>query len=367
MSAAPSLRAGAAVESEVRSRRDQGGGRRNSLARRVAHGATALTLVTAWVFGGGGLASKPAAAATAGIPACGGATSADGGQLPSALPLAATPRSAPPQTSAVGAVVLDGETGRVLYDDRARNHLPPASTTKIMTALLAIEQGDLQRVVVSDIDASKMVGSSVMGLRPGVPITMQDLLYGLMLPSGNDAAIEIARAVDGNEHAFVQHMNRKAAEIGLSDTHFMNPHGLDARGHYSTALDLARLARYAMRDPAFAALVGTRDYRLGAPSAYDLHNGNSMLGSYAGADGVKIGWTEAAGWTLVASAQRDGHRLFAVVLNSKDRDADASGLLDWAFTSYRWVTMSDRTEATLRLAMRFGLGDAVVRSFASCS
>ncbi len=269
--------------------------------------------------------------------------------------------------SAAAAVVLDGETGRVLYDDHARNHLPPASTTKIMTAVLALEQADLQRVIVSDIDATKLTDSSVMGLRPGVPITMQDLLYGLMLPSGNDAAIEIARAVDGTERAFVQHMNRKAAEIGLADTHFMNPHGLDARGHYSTALDLARLARYAMRDQTFAALVSTRDYRLGAPSDYALHNGNSMLASYPGADGVKIGWTEQAGWTLVASADRDGHRLFAVVLNSKDRDADATALLDWAFASYRWVPMSSQTEASLRLAMRFGLGATIVRALANCS
>jgi D-alanyl-D-alanine carboxypeptidase (penicillin-binding protein 5/6) len=273
---------------------------------------------------------------------------------------------APPIT-AQAAVVLDGETGRVLYDLGAHARRPPASTTKIMTALLAVEHGGLDDTVISDVDGSQMIGSSVMGLRPGLPITVRDLLYGLMLPSGNDAALLLAEHDDGSVQAFVEEMNRKAEELGLRDTHFVNPHGLDSREHYSSAYDLARLARVAMQNPEFAKVVSTQWWHLAPPSDYDLHNGNSMLETYPGADGVKIGWTEDAGWTLVASATRDGHRLFAVVLNSTDRDADASALLDWAFGSFQWVRLEPRTLDHLRLAERLGLGMPILRPLLVCA
>jgi D-alanyl-D-alanine carboxypeptidase (penicillin-binding protein 5/6) len=286
-------------------------------------------------------------------------------RLTTTIPLDVATSAAPPIT-AHAAVVVDGETGRVLYDLHAHDRLPPASTTKIMTAILALEHGDTGRSVVSDIDARWLKGSSVMGLRPGVVISVQDLLYGLMLPSGNDAAIELAKSVDGSEAAFVDHMNQKAQDLGLQDTHFVNPHGLDNPDHYSSAYDLAALARYAMNNPAFADLVRTRDHQLSPPSGYNLHNGNSLLERYPGADGVKIGWTEVAGWTLVASAERDGHRLFATVLNSQDRDADAAALMDWAFGSYQWLTFSPHTQATLRLAQKWGFGQGLVQSLAAC-
>jgi len=274
--------------------------------------------------------------------------------------------SAPPPVTAHAAVVVDGETGRVLYDLHAHDRLPPASTTKIMTAILTLEHGDTGSSVVSDIDARWLKGSSVMGLRPGMVISVQDLLYGLMLPSGNDAAIELAKNVDGSEAAFVDHMNQKAQELGLQDTHFVNPHGLDDPDHYSSAYDLAALARYGMGNPQFADLVRTRDYQITPPSGYKLHNGNSLLARYPGADGVKIGWTEVAGWTLVASAERDGHRLFVTVLNSTDRNADAAALLDWAFQSHQWLNLSPRTQATLRLAQKWGFCEGLVRSLTAC-
>jgi serine-type D-Ala-D-Ala carboxypeptidase (penicillin-binding protein 5/6) len=317
------------------------------------------------------VAPTPAARATSpvGVPDCSTHSGAGEGllssSLASAIPFDRGSTLSAPSITAQAAVIMDGDTGRVLYERNAYEHRRPASTTKIMTAIIAIEHGDLERTIVSDVDGSKMPGSSVMGLRPGVRITARDLLYGLLLPSGNDAAVLLAENIDGTVPAFVDEMNRKAAELGLDDTHYENPHGLDAAQHYSTAYDLARLARYAMGNPDFARIVGTVDWHLGMPSDYDLHNGNSLLTTYPGADGVKIGWTERAGWTLVASAVRDGHHLFVTVLDSQDRDADAAALLDWAFASYRWVPLADVTGA-LRLAQRLGVGDALVRSLSIC-
>jgi D-alanyl-D-alanine carboxypeptidase len=282
------------------------------------------------------LGLRPVESIGAELPPCGAPSVRTITKLPVANPALASVEPAPP-VSAAAALVMDAETGRVLYDLRGHDIMAPASTTKIMTAILALQQlPDLQRVVVSDIDARMLIGSSVMGLRPGVPYSVQDLMFGLMLPSGNDAAIELARAVDGDEGRFVQRMNSLAQALDLRETHFANPHGLDAPDHYSSAYDLAKLADFAMANPVFAWIAGAREYRLAPPSDYDLYNGNSMLNVYPGADGVKIGWTEAAGWTLVASAMRDGHRVIAVVLNSADRDADASALLDWVYRSYRW-------------------------------
>jgi D-alanyl-D-alanine carboxypeptidase (penicillin-binding protein 5/6) len=332
---------------------------------RARIGRAALAVTAALAFAPAAFAPTHAEAASpVVVPRC-GQPARSAPRLPAAIPFAAA-TAAPPAITAHAAVVIDAGTGRVLYDLHAHDRLPPASTTKIMTAILAIERGDLGRTVVSDVDARTLTGSSVMGLRPGVAITVQDLLYGLMLPSGNDAAIELAKSTDGGEQAFVDHMNQKAQELGLTDTHFVNPHGLDNPGHYSSAFDLAALARYGMNNPQFAQLVATRDYHLAPPSDYGLHNGNSLLQRYPGADGVKIGWTEDAGWTLVGSAEHDGHRLIATVLNSKDRDADAAALLDWSFQSYHWLQLSPQTEATLRLAQRFGLGGGIIRSLAIC-
>ncbi|HEX5480099.1 MAG TPA: D-alanyl-D-alanine carboxypeptidase family protein [Dehalococcoidia bacterium] len=278
------------------------------------------------------------------------------------------PNAAPaPAVTARNAVVIDGDTGRVLYGLSEHERRPPASTTKIMTAILAIEHGDLGRTVVSDVDGSTMTDSSIMGLRIGVPITIEDLLYGLMLPSGNDAALVLAENTSGSVPAFVDAMNQKAAALGLRDTHFVNPHGLDNPDHYSSAYDLAWMARYGMNNPEFAKIVGTQYWHLAPPSDYDLHNGNSLLATYPGADGVKIGWTDAAGWTLVASAVRDGHRLFVAVLDTQDRDADATALLDWAFGNFRWLGLGNKTVGQVHLAERLGLGTALFRSITVCA
>lgn len=255
-------------------------------------------------------------------------------------PWAAAPRRASdaiaPTVEAHAAVVLDEASGTVLFEKDAHHALPPASLTKITTAILAIERLDLNQWVEVDVDRQKMVDSSVMGLRPGDRFRVRDLLYGLMLPSGNDAALALARAVSGSDAAFVVEMNAFVVGLGLRDIHFVNPHGLSGRSHVASAYDLAILSRYGMALPAFAKIVSTTGIRTGGPKFLRLSNRNTFLLKYDGADGVKIGHTLAAGSILAASATRDGHRLYAVVLNTEHRDADAMALLDWAFATFNW-------------------------------
>lgn len=265
--------------------------------------------------------------------------------IPTPVPLQPAAGAAPPvrsgdaqspEVAAHAAVVIDGASAEVLYDKAAHESLPPASLTKIMTAILVIERIPTETVVEVDVDSRKMTGSSVMGLVPGDHYSVYNLLYGLMLPSGNDAALALARAVSGSDSAFVAEMNAFARNLGLKDTHFVNPHGLSSRQQYASAYDLAILARFGMSLPTFSDIVSTPGALIDGSRPMALYNGNSFLRAYDGADGVKIGYTNSAGYTLVASATRNGHRLFAVVLNSTQRDADAAALLDWAFASYAW-------------------------------
>lgn len=242
----------------------------------------------------------------------------------------------PPLPSAESAVIIDGDSGAVLYAKSAHTRLAQASTTKMMTAIVAIENGRLDDKVTVDVDSQQLyltTESTVMGLMPGQTVTLETLLYGLMLSSGNDAAIAIAKHVAGSEVRFVELMNAKARELGLRDTQFKNPHGLDATGHYSTAYDLAMLARYGFQNPRFYALSNTRHWNA---DGFDLWNLNKLLGSYPGADGVKPGFTDDAGRCLVGSAVRDNHRVFVTVLRSNDTTQDSKWLLDYAFDSFKW-------------------------------
>jgi serine-type D-Ala-D-Ala carboxypeptidase (penicillin-binding protein 5/6) len=241
-----------------------------------------------------------------------------------------------PIVEAHAAIVIDEASGAILFEKNAHHALPPASLTKITTAIIAITRLDLNQWIEVDVDSHKMRGSSVMGLRPGDRFQVRDLLYGLMLPSGNDAALALARAVSGSDAAFVVEMNAFVASLGLRDIHFENPHGLSGPSQVASAYDLAILSRYGMALPAFAKIVATTGVRTGGPRFLRLSNSNTFLLRYDGADGVKIGRTHSAGPTLAASATRDGHRLYAVVLNSEYRDADAMALLDWAFATFSW-------------------------------
>lgn len=245
-----------------------------------------------------------------------------------------------PEVSAKAAVLLDAASGRVLYAKEPHARLPMASLTKIMTAIVALESSsDLDEVVTVSPNAEGVEGSSIY-LRAGDKIPLRDLLYGLMLRSGNDAATAIAEHVGGSVEGFSFLMNEKAAWLGLSDTHFVNPHGLDAEGHYASAYDLAVLSRYAMENPTFREIVGTRVYRPRVtPSGHGNSeavwtNKNKLLVTYEGADGIKTAYTDRAGRGLAASAVRDGRRLIAVVLNAPDDWNDVRKLFDYGFTHF---------------------------------
>lgn len=241
----------------------------------------------------------------------------------------------PPQISALSAIVLDEPSGVALFELDPNRELAPASLTKIATAIVAFRYGGLDEEVTSDVDGWLMRGSTTMGLYSGDRINRRDLLYGLMLPSGNDAALVLGRSIAGSDDAFVARMNEVMRELGLEHTSFTTPHGL-GRGGYSSAHDLAIMARHAMQHPEFAKIVQTESWRVSGSRTYDVHNVNSFLFNYPGADGVKTGYTFSAGRTLVASATRDGHRLYAVLLNDQALYTDAYALLDWAFASHSW-------------------------------
>ena len=227
-------------------------------------------------------------------------------------------------------ILLDAHTGRVLESRNADSRSLIASTTKIMTALVVCRQCNVLSRVRIPGEAVGIEGSS-MYLKEGEVLTVQELLYGLMLRSGNDAAVALAIYCGGSVEGFVQLMNDQARRLGLEDTHFVNPHGLDAPGHYSTAADLSKLASFAMTDPIFAMTVSTRNVRVG--ERY-LQNHNKLLWQVEGADGVKTGYTRAAGRLLVSSATRQGRRLICVTVNAPDDWRDHKALLEKGFAGF---------------------------------
>ena len=237
--------------------------------------------------------------------------------------------------SAKSAILLDCATDRVIYEKDADSRSLIASTTKIMTALIVCEQCNVLDRVKVPKEAVGIEGSS-MYLKEGESLTVQELLYGTMLPSGNDAATALAIYCGGTVEGFVQLMNDKARSLGLKDTHFENPHGLDSQQHYSTAKDLGKLASYAMENPIFAKIASTKTVRAG--ERY-LSNHNKLLWQVDGADGVKTGYTKAAGRILVSSAQRDGRRLVAVTISDPNDWQDHAQLLNMGFDRYRSCTL----------------------------
>ena len=259
-----------------------------------------------------------------------------------------TPNGKPPAISADEAMLIDEDDGHILFDLNGEHAQPMASTTKIMTAVIAIQTANLNMFITVHQDAINEVnnnGGSTANLRVGEQLTLHDLLYGLLLPSGDDAAIAIADALGGTTQNFVQIMNLYAYRLRLFSTHYINPDGLtyyDASnrpipGHYTTAYDLARLAQYAMSLPLFAQIVRTGHYSLPATAthgAYSWTNTNTLLTGYSGATGIKTGFTLEAGGCLVFAATRNGHHLLGVVLHSvpeNERFSDAEALLNWGF------------------------------------
>ena len=251
--------------------------------------------------------------------------------------------------NAKAAVLVDPDTGEILYEKNAHAHNYPASITKVMTCLLtleAVDRGELsleQTVTASSaLHTGIGEGASTADIKEGEQIRIIDLLYAALIPSANEACNVMAEAVSGDVASFVELMNTRAAELGMEHTHFENPNGLNDEGHYSTAADMAALARVVMEHEALAKIVGTRSITVAGRT---LTNHNKLLWRYEGCTGLKTGYTDRAGRTLVSCAERDGQRLIAVTLNDPNDWADHAALFDYGFAHYRsaMLALANRT------------------------
>lgn len=252
------------------------------------------------------------------------------------LPLSAG-AAGEPGVSASCAILVDAESGRVLMEKNADEERAIASITKLMTALVAVEStSDLDRTVTIQKEWTLAEGSS-MYLREGEELTLRELLYGLLLVSGNDAALAIAGFCAGDTDTFVEWMNLRAQELGMEHTHFVNPNGLPAEGHYSTAADMAKLAIVVMEQPDLAEIVGTKSVTMAGRT---MTNHNKLLWRYEGCVGMKTGYTDAAGRTLVSCAERDGQRLIAVTLNAPNDWADHAAMFDYGFSQWPSILLA---------------------------
>lgn len=243
-----------------------------------------------------------------------------------------------PSVSAVSAVLMDGESGRVLFARNAEEPRPIASITKLMTGLLAAEMlPNLDETVTIRKEWTGIEGTSLY-LKPGENLTLRTLLYGLLLQSGNDAAVALAGICAGDTLSFVERMNGRAAEIGMTNTHFADPNGLSDENHCSTALDMARLAAVCLQNPTVAEIVATRSVSMEGRS---LVNHNKLLWQYPGCIGMKTGYTRQAGRTLVSAAQREGQTLICVTLCDSDDWTDHAALFDYGFASFPRTVLAE--------------------------
>lgn len=283
--------------------------------------------------------------------------------------------SADVESSAKAAVLIERNTGMVLLKHNDNQALPMASTTKVMTALMALERGNMDDVVTVGRNAYGVPGTSIY-LSEGERITLRDLLYGLMLASGNDAAVAIAEHIGGDVPTFCQMMTQRAAELGCESTVFINPNGLPAQGHQTTAYDLAMIAREAMTHDLFREIVSTRRASIpweGRSYHRILNNKNRLLSDYEGATGIKTGYTKAAGRCLVFGAKRDGLEVIGVVLNCGDWFDEATRLMDLGFARYEYflafepgdsvrvLPVTDGTQETVCIRTERELGAPVLK------
>lgn len=267
--------------------------------------------------------------------------------------------AAPPSLNARAAILLDAKTGQILFEKKSNIRYAPASTTKILTAIIAIESGRLGEVVTVSARAAGTGGSS-MHLYAGQKILLRELVTGLMLRSGNDAAVAIAEHLGGSVDDFVALMNQRAQQLGAYNSHFRNPNGLSAAGHFSTAFDLAWMARYALTNNAFSEIVNTKETeiewldRKGQSHDHNLRNTNKLLWMFEDADGVKTGTTGEAGPCLVSSATRGNQKLIAVVLHDHSRWYDSMQLLKYGFDNFELYEYAEQDAVLTAVAVEKG-------------
>lgn len=270
-----------------------------------------------------------------------------------------TAAAAAPAVTGEAAVLMDFTNGQLLFEKNSEARMYPASTTKILTAIIALESGRNNDNVTIPLEASIVEGSAI-GLQEGEQISLGDLIYALMLNSGNDSAVAIACHLGGSVDGFVRMMNKKAAEIGAVNTHFNNPNGLPDPDHYSTARDMALITRYAMSNAQFRDIVATKIQIINRndPEAQTfLGNHNKMLWNYDGAIGVKTGYTDDAGQCLVTAAVRDGRELISVVMKSEGTNiwSDSTSLLDYGFTEFKTVTLAEAGKYAADIQVKHGV------------
>lgn len=253
------------------------------------------------------------------------------------------------------AIVMEISTNRVLYGSNVNARLPMASTTKVMTALIVVENCALNEVVTVPKKAVGVEGSSIY-LKEGEKLTVKELLYGLMLRSGNDAAVTLAIHTAKSLDGFIDMMNEKAQSMGLVNTHFVNPHGLHDDNHYTSAYDLAFISAAAMRNRALSEIVGTKNITVGqGESVRFMHNKNRLLSAYNGATGVKTGFTKKAGRCFVGGSKRDGMELVCVVLNCGPMFEECMRLMDNAYKEYEMVKILDSRDIIAQIPVKQGV------------
>lgn len=266
-----------------------------------------------------------------------------------------------PATQAKAMCLIEAQSGRILAERNCNARLPMASTTKIMTAITAIENcDDLDEVFEVSPKAIGVSGTSLY-LREGERHSVRDLLYGLMLVSGNDASVAIGERVGGSREHFVDLMNFTAHRLGAKNTHFENTHGLDEEGHYTSASDLAHIAAYALKNETFKEIVSTQNKKITSADGKNryLCNKNKLLRTFDGAIGVKTGYTDDAGRCLVSAAERDGMTLVAVVLNCRPMFEECAALLDWGFANYRMCDLTAKVAIPESILVESGMTDSV--------
>lgn len=269
--------------------------------------------------------------------------------------------SSPPEVSAKSAIVIEAATGKVLYEKNAEERRYPASTTKTMTLIVALEHANLDDIVTTSANAASTEGSSLW-LSEGEQLKLRDMLYGIMLISGNDATVAVAEHISGSVDNFAKLMTEKAHAIGAKNTNFTNSSGLPDPNHYSTAHDLATIAAYGYKNPLFTEIVSTKHKVIPWPGKdhdRDLYNENRMLYLTEGGNGVKTGYTDAAGRCLISAANRNNVQIIAVVLDSERMWEDSMALLDYGFTRVKPTTFINQGDVMKTVRVTDGKTDVV--------